>query len=131
MFKREMNFQKLEVHRDPQGRCLFIKGKLDSVIYASNENQIPFLRQTFMVLRGFVEGPVIVGGDFNYVANLAKDRSHYCINRTKNFTHTSLNTPLHSLLEEFMLVDVWRWEHPQERDYTYFPPRHFFSPHAY
>lgn len=93
-----------------------------AVIYAPNAGQIAFLRQTFMMLRMFAEGPMIVAGDFNYIANLAKVRTHYRANMNKNNFYTSLNTPLHSLLEEFMFVDVWNWLHPKERDYTYFSP---------
>lgn len=105
MFKRELNFQMLKLNRDPQGRFLFIKGKLDSnlvtfaAIYAPNEGQIGFLRQTFMLLRAFADGPIIVGEDFNYVVYFAKDRTHYRSNRSKIPIQASLNTPLHSLLE--------------------------------
>lgn len=135
LLKRELNFQMHGVHTDPQGRFLFVKGTLDSsiimfaVIYMPNDGQITFLRQTFMLLRAFAEGPTIVGGDFNYVVNLARDRTHYRTNRNKQPPITSLNTPLYALLEEFMLVDIWRQEHPQERDFTHFSARHNIYTH--
>lgn len=116
----------LKVHKDSQGRFLFLfKGKLDfkitfAAVYAPNDGQIDFLRQTFLSLQTFAEGPLVVV----YVANLDMDRTHSRASRNKNNVGTSLFTPLQALLEAFQMVDVWRREHPQDRDYTYFSPRH-------
>lgn len=107
LFLKDLNFQMIKVKRDPMGRFLFAKGKLDSniltftAIYAPNKSQIAFLKQTFMSLRIFAQGPVFVAGDFNYVVNLAMDRTYYRANRDKNNFRCSLLTPLLSLLEEF------------------------------
>lgn len=66
---------------DPGGRYIIIKGKYASKpitlanMYCPNKHQISFFRKTCDLLSSFLEGIVILGGDFNVPLNPALDTS--------------------------------------------------------
>ncbi|CAH2306504.1 Hypothetical predicted protein [Pelobates cultripes] len=78
----EMDFRVLDRMSDTQGRFLFLKGtiadKLYTLVsvYVPNTNQARFLRGTLNKLRGFSEGALIVGGDFNAPLDSRLDASN-------------------------------------------------------
>lgn len=106
--------------RDPNGYHLF-DGVLLTVasVYCPNSRQVPFLAEVFSKLVSFLEGELVIGGDFNMVADLEMDR----------LTSAARGSSLQSvrfkeLMEELGIVDVWREKHPIEREYTFYPAPH-------
>lgn len=85
---------------------LFVKRTLDSSpvilasIYAPNDGQIAFLRQTFIHLTTFAHGQLILAGDHNYVVDIGKDKSHFRKNLLKR-----RKTTLTQL--DFLLKRIW------------------------
>lgn len=80
LIANSLRFECTKVEADPSDRYIFVKGLLDvqlytiGSIYAPNIVQLTFLEDTLMKLSQFQEGHTIVGGDFNYVANMFYDR---------------------------------------------------------
>lgn len=65
------------------------------------------------------EGICICGGDLNIIMNYNLDTTSQNRNKKK------LTKFINLTLEEIGLVDVWRLQHPSERDYT-----HYSVPHS-
>lgn len=124
-FDRNTLFVIREQLADPDGRFLFIKGKLFNMectlanIYSPNRDPDRFLRKTLRKLSEFKEGKLIVAGDLNM-----------CIDPRVDTTGSlpRLSAPrqnrIRKLLLEHQLVDVWRIRHPEARDYTFYSSVH-------
>ncbi len=65
------------------------------------------------------EGILLVGGDFNCVLNSKLDRSPVIAKPLSKMSKEMLN-----LMNEMGLVDVWRYIHPKERDFTFLSQVH-------
>lgn len=80
--------------RDPWGRYIFVKCKIDddpftlASLYAPNTNQLAFLADTFELLSQFRVGEVLIGGDFNLILDNSLDTTRALqkrkLNKTKN-----------------------------------------------
>lgn len=118
---------------DPNGRYLFLNGTLNNKpitlanLYAPKQHQLDFLDQSLTSLQQFRTADVILGGDFNHVVDLFLDKTP----NPKNHIKTTTNTKLKALLEKHDLIDIWRLQHPLERDYTYLERdyTYFSAPH--
>lgn len=110
---------------DPEGRFTFIKGSIGDVqltlatIYAQNACQDTFIRHTLSKLSNFQEGQLILGGDFNTPLAPSVDTS----SETSSIS-TKARKRIAKELHEAQLMDVWRLQHPGERNYTFCSPPH-------
>ncbi|XP_056403189.1 transmembrane protein 260 isoform X1 [Hyla sarda] len=122
---RSLPFSVQAVRVDPNARYLFIRGALlDQVVtvatvYAPNSGQVPFLIATLEELSHFAQGMILLGGDFNIPLHPLLDAS----TRRSAISYRQLSR-LKKQLHSLQLCDVWRLQHPSDRDYT-----HFSSPH--
>lgn len=125
VFNKHVQFTKTDIIADPDGRFLFLKGNIGGRIftfanvYAPNDKQIPFFKMIFTKLDPFVEGTLILGGDFNLPLNPELDTS-------QGKTRISLKNlrVLKKTLQRFHLVDVWRAMNPTVKDFSYFSKIH-------
>lgn len=112
---------------DTQRRVLFVKGILANQnlaiasIYAPNDFQLVFLDKTLEDLHKFTEGELLIGGDLNLVVDKIQDKTHKSKNPSKLI---SSGTGLSNLFSKYDMVGIWRNEHLNEKDYTYFSPLH-------
>lgn len=66
---------------DPRGQFIFVKGLIDGApytlasLYAPNANQLDFISEALHQLMDFKSGKILIGGDLNYVCDLAMDKS--------------------------------------------------------
>lgn len=66
---------------DPNGRFLFLNVTIEgeplslASIYAPNEDQYKFLKETLTNLISFSTGPIILGGDLNFIIDPQQDYS--------------------------------------------------------
>ncbi|CAH2220471.1 Hypothetical predicted protein, partial [Pelobates cultripes] len=118
-------FRELDRMIDTQGRFIFLKGtiadKLYTLvsIYVPNTNQARFLRGTLNKLRGFSEGALIIGGDFNTPLDPQKDTS----TGSSCLPHSSIRS-IRKSMSEMGLVDSWRALNPDSKNYTHYSALH-------
>lgn len=125
LISKSSNFVLHLSETDPLGRYVFLNGSLDGFpvtlasVYAPNVAQLEFIEQFFQKLDNFKTGNVILGGDLNFISDTLLDRCP-SPKPTKIPAHSSLQL----LFEKFDFLDIWRHQHPTDRDYTYFSAVH-------
>lgn len=81
LISKNCSFQVDNLLIDPQGRFLFAKGLLSGQkvtvanVYVPNMGQLEFLQIILEKLDKFKEGDLILGGDFNLIVDICKDKS--------------------------------------------------------
>lgn len=125
---------------DPEGRFLFIRGSLKGMecslanIYCPNNNQARFLVGILAKFETFKRGRAIIAGDFNICLEPGKDST----SRARG-SEGKWMKKLRKKLRHQQLVDIWRMQHQNIRDYTFYSPVHatysrldlFFVEHRY
>ena len=119
------HMQVIDQIKDSDGRFIFLKLKLlDNAIwtlvniYAPNEGREKFFDQLFEKLSEFVEGNLIMLGDFNAVVNLKLDKSKKKAKGNK-FPNSTLQQ-----MEQLCLKDVWREKNSTNGGFTYYSDHH-------
>lgn len=124
-FSKRIKFTLIEKRIDVEGRFMFAKIKLGdrtytlANVYCPNRDPIRYLSRTLVSLGAFKEGETILAGDFNFCLDPALDRSSGTREVGKKLL-MSLGRKFH----DNQLIDVWRVQHPKERDYSFFSPVH-------
>lgn len=81
LISKKLPFKFSSMHHDYEGRYVFISGYLQNEkltlvnLYAPNTQQALFFASLCPVVSQFMEGPLIIGGDFNSVCDPTLDRS--------------------------------------------------------
>ena len=125
VISKNVTFKKLDCISDPEGRYILLKGTIDDKIYtfaniyAPNDRQISFLKNVFEALEPFLEGSLILGGDFNLTPEPKLDASS-----SKSRLSSKNLQQFKNILREHLLVDIWRILHPNTKDYSYYSQLH-------
>lgn len=112
---------------DTSGRYVFLNGNLDGTavmlvsIYAPNSAQLDYIEQTLAKLAQFKTGQIILGGDLNVIADKHLDRQP---STRQPMDSPSSKSKLQLIFEKYDLLDIWRQQHPMDKDYTYFSDVH-------
>ena len=115
------NFQISKVYSDPEGRFLIwdliTNGKQLTLanIYAPNEDDPNFFTSMFNHLLDFNCDDIIIGGDFNLVLDVEKDKKKGGISRT----HKKSLEIINNFCESLDLVDAWRVLNPELSGFTW------------
>lgn len=118
--KDTVDFQKVDLQTDPNGRYLILVCKLDSCwytlvnIYVPNSNQITFLQALLSKLKLVIKGNLIIRGDFNMVGGRAMDST--------SSARSKYNHIFNAFLYKNYLFDVC--QHGSERGYSFFSAPH-------
>ena len=107
------------IDKDPAGRFIILNIVIDGFnlvlvnIYGPNKDDPDFFFDVFARLDNINHSHLLVAGDMN----VALGPLDYKGSRP---THSNINSrnALHSLIDEFNLMDVWRNEHPNLKVYT-------------
>ena len=83
-------------------------------IYAPNIDDPIFFNKVFNHLKDFKWEEIIVGGDFNLVLNVEKDKKGRL-----RMTHQNALAVVSQACEEFDLTDIWRILNPESQRYTW------------
>lgn len=124
-FAKATKFLLTERLTDPEGRYLFLKGNLGDKtftlanVYCPNKNPITFLNQILGRLMDFKTGEVILAGDFNFCLNPSLDST----SRARGMNEAVLKR-IGCRLHQCQLMDVWRVQHSDKHDFTFFSPVH-------
>jgi len=113
LFNNNFTFQILKTYTDPLGRFLICDIRTNGV-YLTIANDKSFFTNFFDHLRDFKGDDVIIGGDFNRVLDVEKDKKGGLAK-----THKQSASVVHDALTEFDLVDIWRTFNPDGRRYTW------------
>uniref|UniRef100_A0A669EFQ1 Reverse transcriptase domain-containing protein n=1 Tax=Oreochromis niloticus TaxID=8128 RepID=A0A669EFQ1_ORENI len=110
---------------DPGGRFVLVSGSINSFplvllnIYAPNFDCPDFFSKIFDLISEYNMSNIIIGGDFNCYFDPVLGRSS-----TKIAPTTRSTAVLNNLVESHNIVDVWRLQHPDDRQYSFFSPVH-------
>lgn len=116
LIKHSMAFTPIESILDPKGRYIILKYLLNSSpyslvsLYTPNTRQLSFLRSVITTAKQLAYGRLLLAGDSNAIPDKLRDRMKGC-------ARSSLE--IQSLLNEENLHDIWRYQHANERDFTY------------
>ena len=120
LFNNNLTFQIHRLFSDPNGRFIVCDLKIGekiitlASIYAPNEDDPGFFRDFFGHLSDFQSEELIIGGDFNLVLNLDKDKKGGLAK-----THGKSVQIIHEHSANFDLIDPWRILHPDTLKYTW------------
>ncbi|CAI9617453.1 unnamed protein product, partial [Staurois parvus] len=124
-FAKNMRFELEDRRIDPEGRFLFLKGRLQGIectlanIYCPNKNPEMYMKGLLKKLMEFKTGRLIVAGDLNFCMDPQKDNTS-SVQREGSRSLRALKKVMH----EYQLVDTWRIKHMKDRDYTFFSNAH-------
>ena len=110
---------------DPEGRYLFLRGKIGDEdltlvnIYSPNERQVDFLGKVLGKLMEFKKGGVILAGDLNLCLDPKVDTT----SKTLRINKVQAKKIKEKLFTN-QLADIWRILHPKDRDYTCYSSVH-------
>lgn len=110
---------------DPGGRFILVTGTINSIpltllnIYAPNFDCPDFFCKVFRLAAEHHNHNIIIGGDFNCFLDPQLDRS-------STTTAPSLKSVpvLNNLIKSLNLVDIWRHQHPLDKQYSFFSQVH-------
>ena len=120
LFSNNFKLQIQKLFIDPLGRFIICdinandKSLTLANIYAPIEDNPAFFLDFFGHLDDFKCDDIIIGGDFNLVLDLEKDKSGGIAKR-----HLNSAKIIHEFSDKLDLVDAWRVLHPEARRYTW------------
>ena len=120
LFNNNFNLQFQRLYTDPAGRFIICDLKANEKfltlanIYAPNEDKPSFFQNFYDHLLNFKCEDIIIGGDFNLVLNIEKDKKGGLAKTRQN----SLKT-IQEISENLDLLDVWRIYNPDDKRYTW------------
>lgn len=118
LFRKSVPFRLSTVISDPSGRYILVSGHINSFpiscvnIYGPNFDDPNFFKNIFDLLPDPSTTNVIIGGDFNCYLDAYLDRSSTQVPHILRSVST-----LNNLCKSFNIVDIWRLQHPSDRDY--------------
>ena len=120
LFNNNFNLKLLKTFSDPEGRFLIIDIEVDerkitlANIYAPNEDNPCFFMKVYDHLLDFNCEEVIIGGDFNLVLDIEKDK-----NGGQPKTHNNSLKIVKNISEQLDLTDIWRTINPDIHRFTW------------
>lgn len=125
LFRKNVQFQLASATTDPNGRYIMINGCINSFpvtflnIYGPNTDDPNYFRKVFDLIPDLGTTNLIMGGDFNCYLDPYLDR----LSSRSPATITSVQT-LNNLIKSSNMVDIWRLQHPTDKDYSYYSHVH-------
>lgn len=125
LIRKTIPFSFKSMSTDPAGRYVLVTGTINSVpvaflnIYAPNFDCPDFFCKIFNLVANHSTHNIIIGGDFNCYLDPQIDRSS-----SKPAPPLKSVPTLNNLMKSLDLVDIWRLQHPSDRQYSFFSPVH-------
>ena len=120
LFNNNFFFEVKKYFSDPQGRYVIADIQTEDKvitlqnIYAPNEDEpVFFFQNAFEKLSTFECENVVIGGDFNLVQNIEKDKKG-----GNNTTQFNSLAEIETIKESLDLTDIWRDLHPEIKRFT-------------
>ena len=116
---RWLNMKKIRQFSDQEGRYIIIDMKIDKIltlvnIYAPNNDNPTFFQNLLDRILSFECEEVIMGGDFNLVMDVQKDK------KGGNVTmHRNSLKEVQNMVNSLDLIDAWRTLNPDAKRFTW------------
>ena len=120
LFNNNFSFEIQKYFSDPQGRFITVDIKTEDKIitlqniYAPNNDDPNFFKSVFNNLSTFECEHLVLGGDFNLVQNIQKDKKG-----GNQITHFKSLEEIEKFKENMNLTDIWRDLHPDTLRFTW------------
>ena len=120
LFNNNFNLTILKTFSDPSGRFIICDIKAEEKIltlaniYGPNDDEPKFFKNLFDHLKDFKCEEIILGGDFNLVLNIEKDKKGGLPR-----THQNALKVVKQACEELDLTDIWRTLNPESQRFTW------------
>ena len=120
LFNNNFTFQISKTYSDPEGRFIICDLTLNknqltlTNIYAPNNDDSNFFTSVFSHLADFKCDEIIIGGDFNLVLDVEKDKKGGLAR-----THKKSLEVINSASESLDLIDAWRVLNPDSSRFTW------------
>ena len=107
------------INTDTEGRIISVKVQIEDLIvrlinlYAPNNDEPQFFQKLDSLIQDDGD-KLIIGGDFNLVLDLGKDKVG-----GNNITHNRSQMELLQQMEKYSLIDIWRFQHKEEQKFTW------------
>ena len=114
------NVEIQETKVSEQGRFVILDLKIHEMsftlanVYAPNNDDPQYFNSIFGIIENMPNDNRIIGGDFNLVLDIQKDKQGGRMKTHKNAQEVILNW-----MEDADMVDIWRRQHINARQYTY------------
>lgn len=124
LIHKNINFKLNLIERDKEGRFLLVDCVLNTHrvtlvnIYGPNYDDPGFFQNLLMKLAA-IEGPCIVGGDFNLVLKPSLDRSS-----PRPVSLSKAAVVLKQGIKDIGMEEVWRTLHPKQKDFSCYSITH-------
>ena len=125
LINKSLQFRLRREVKDEEGRIIIILAEIQghalilANIYAHNVDQPNFFIDLESKLHNIGQYPIILGGDFNFVLDQFLDRSKPTLSRMCDSALL-----VKRICSSMGLIDVWRLNHPTDRDYTFYSGAH-------
>ena len=110
-----------EIRKDPGGNFTLVKinfmNNMDIIIgsvYGLNQDNPQFYQKLDEEINKFGNPNMIIGGDWNSTRNFKLDNKNY-----NNHNNPSSQNAINELIQNFNLIDAWRVNHPNKKQYTW------------
>ena len=119
LFKNTFDFEIHDKIIDPGGRYIILDITIRGIrltlgnIYGPNRDDSLFFQEIINVIEGIPNDNRIIGGDYNLVLDLEKDK------KGKADTKFNAQKIILAWMDETDLTDIWRHQHPDSRKYTW------------
>lgn len=125
LFRKNIPFRLDSMVTDPNGRYIMITGNIHSFpvtllnVYGPNTDDPKFFREVFDLIPDLSTTNLIMGGDFNCYLDPYLDRLSSRIPPAIASVQM-----LNNLIKSRNMVDIWRLQHPTDKDYSFFSHVH-------
>lgn len=125
LFSKTVPFQLTSVVNDPNGRYLMVSGTINSFplallnVYGPNSDDPNFFKKIFDLILDNNHSNIIIAGDFNCYLDPFLDRLS-----SRPPPDIATVRFLNNILKNRNLVDIWRVQHPSEREYSFYSSVH-------
>lgn len=125
LFSRSVYFHCEKVFQDTEGRYVMVIGNIAGLkvtllnVYAPNEDCPHFFKKLANLVADHGDGFFLMGGDLNCVLNSRIDKLPSSLKPQSRMSKSLMN-----MMKELGLIDVWRYLHPKERNFTFMSQVH-------
>lgn len=125
LFRKNIPFQLTFITADPHGRYIMVSGTINAFpltllnVYGPNVDNPNFFKKVFDLLPNESNSNIIIGGDLNCYLDPYLDR--LSSRPPSNIASVPI---LNNLVKSRNLVDIWRIQHPTQKDYSFFSHVH-------